>query len=167
MKKGMFSMMNYLLSLKGIVFMYCFVNVGEKGDVAVFFGFFGIGKIIFFIDSKRRLIGDDEYGWDDDGVFNFEGGCYVKIIKLSKEAEFEIYNVIRRDALLENVIVREDGIIDFDDGLKIENIRVFYSIYYIDNIVKSVFKAGYAIKVIFLIVDVFGVLSSVFRLIVD
>lgn len=167
MKKGMFLMMNYLLLLKGIVFMYCFVNVGEKGDVVVFFGFFGIGKIILFIDLKCCLIGDDEYGWDDDGVFNFEGGCYVKIIKLLKEVEPEIYNVICCDVLLENVIVCEDGIIDFDDGLKIENICVFYLIYYIDNIVKLVFKVGYVIKVIFLIVDVFGVLLLVFCLIVD
>lgn len=159
--------MNYLLLFKGIVLMYCFVNVGEKGDVVVFFGFFGIGKIILFIDLKCCLIGDDEYGWDDDGVFNFEGGCYVKIIKLLKEVELEIYYVICCDVLLENVIVCEDGIVDFDDGFKIENICVFYLIYYIDNIVKFVFKVGYVIKVIFLMVDVFGVLLLVFCLIVN
>lgn len=167
MKKGMFLMMNYLLLLKGIAFMHCFANVGEKGDVAVFFGFFGTGKTTFFTDLKRRLIGDDEHGWDDDGVFNFEGGCYAKTIKLLKEAELEIYNAICCDALLENVTVREDGTIDFDDGLKTENTCVFYLIYYIDNIVKLVFKAGYATKVIFLTADAFGVLPLVFCLTAD
>lgn len=138
MKKGMFSMMNYLLPLKGIASMHCSANVGEKGDVAVFFGLSGTGKTTLSTDPKRRLIGDDEHGWDDDGVFNFEGGCYAKTIKLSKEAEPEIYNAIRRDALLENVTVREDGTIDFDDGSKTENTRVSYPIYHIDNIVKPV-----------------------------
>lgn len=147
--------------------MYCFVNMGKVGDVVIFFGFFGMGKIILFIDLKCVLIGDDEYGWDDDGVFNFEGGCYVKIIKLFKEVELDIYNVICCDVLLENVMVCSDGLIDFDDGLKIENICVFYFIYYIDNIVKLVFKGGYVIKVIFLFVDVFGVLFLVLKLMLE
>ena len=167
MKKGMFSVMNYLLPLKGIASMHCSANVGEKGDVAVFFGLSGTGKTTLSTDPKRRLIGDDEHGWDDDGVFNFEGGCYAKTIKLSKEAEPEIYNAIRRDALLENVTVREDGAIDFDDGSKTENTRVSYPIYHIDNIVKPVSKAGHATKVIFLTADAFGVLPPVSRLTAD
>jgi hypothetical protein len=114
--------------------------------MAVFFGLSGTGKTTLSTDPKRRLIGDDEHGWDDDGVFNFEGGCYAKTIKLSKDAEPEIYNAIRRDALLENVTVREDGSIDFDDGSKTENTRVSYPIYHIDNIVKPVSKAGHATK---------------------
>ncbi|HAZ1420803.1 TPA: phosphoenolpyruvate carboxykinase (ATP) [Escherichia coli O157] len=125
------------------------------------------GKTTLSTDPKRRLIGDDEHGWDDDGVFNFEGGCYAKTIKLSKEAEPEIYNAIRRDALLENVTVREDGTIDFDDGSKTENTRVSYPIYHIDNIVKPVSKAGHATKVIFLTADAFGVLPPVSRLTAD
>ena len=164
MKKGMFSVMNYLLPLKGIASMHCSANVGEKGDVAVFFGLSGTGKTTLSTDPKRRLIGDDEHGWDDDGVFNFEGGCYAKTIKLSKEAEPEIYNAIRRDALLENVTVRDDGTIDFDDGSKTENTRVSYPIYHIENIVKPVSKAGHAKKVIFLTADAFGVLPLVSKL---
>ena len=147
--------------------MHCSANVGEKGDVAVFFGLSGTGKTTLSTDPKRRLIGDDEHGWDDDGVFNFEGGCYAKTIKLSKDAEPEIYNAIRRDALLENVTVREDGSIDFDDGSKTENTRVSYPIYHIDNIVKPVSKAGHATKVIFLTADAFGVLPPVSRLTAD
>jgi phosphoenolpyruvate carboxykinase (ATP) len=164
MKKGMFSIMNYLLPLKGIASMHCSANVGEKDDVAVFFGLSGTGKTTLSTDPKRRLIGDDEHGWDDDGVFNFEGGCYAKTIRLSKEAEPEIFNAIRRDALLENVTVRDDGSIDFDDGSKTENTRVSYPIYHIDNIVKPVSKAGHAKKVIFLTADAFGVLPPVSRL---
>ena len=167
MKKGIFSIMNYLNPLRGIASMHCSANVGEKGDVAVFFGLSGTGKTTLSTDPKRRLIGDDEHGWDDDGVFNFEGGCYAKTIKLSKEAEPEIYNAIRRDALLENVTVREDGTIDFDDGSKTENTRVSYPIYHIDNIVKPVSKAGHATKVIFLTADAFGVLPPVSRLTAD
>ncbi|MEZ8825361.1 phosphoenolpyruvate carboxykinase (ATP) [Vibrio amylolyticus] len=164
MKKGMFAMMNYFLPLKDIASMHCSANVGEKGDVAVFFGLSGTGKTTLSTDPKRALIGDDEHGWDDDGVFNFEGGCYAKTIKLSKEAEPDIYNAIRRDALLENVTVRNDGSIDFDDNSKTENTRVSYPIHHIDNIVKPVSKGGHANKVIFLSADAFGVLPPVSKL---
>ncbi|OTA20600.1 phosphoenolpyruvate carboxykinase [Xenorhabdus beddingii] len=164
MKKGMFSMMNYLLPLKGIASMHCSANVGEKGDVAIFFGLSGTGKTTLSTDPKRKLIGDDEHGWDDDGVFNFEGGCYAKTINLSKEAEPDIYHAIRRDALLENVTVLADGTVDFNDGSKTENTRVSYPIYHIDNIVKPISKAGHATKVIFLTADAFGVLPPVSRL---
>ena len=164
MKKGMFSMMNYLLPLKGIASMHCSANVGEKGDVAIFFGLSGTGKTTLSTDPKRKLIGDDEHGWDDDGVFNFEGGCYAKTINLSKEAEPDIYGAIKRDALLENVMVLADGSVDFNDGSKTENTRVSYPIYHIENIVKPVSKAGHATKVIFLTADAFGVLPPVSRL---
>lgn len=164
MKKGMFAVMNYLLPLQGIASMHCSANVGEKGDVAVFFGLSGTGKTTLSTDPKRKLIGDDEHGWDDDGVFNFEGGCYAKTIKLSKEAEPEIFGAIRRDALLENVVVSADGKIDFDDNSKTENTRVSYPLYHIQNIVKPVSKAGHARKVIFLTADAFGVLPPVSRL---
>ncbi|MFA0415250.1 phosphoenolpyruvate carboxykinase (ATP) [Vibrio renipiscarius] len=164
MKKGMFAMMNYFLPLKDIASMHCSANMGESGDVAVFFGLSGTGKTTLSTDPKRALIGDDEHGWDDDGVFNFEGGCYAKTIKLSKEAEPDIYNAIRRDALLENVTVRNDGSINFDDGSKTENTRVSYPIHHIDNIVKPVSKGGHANKVIFLSADAFGVLPPVSKL---
>lgn len=164
MKKGMFSMMNYLLPLKGIASMHCSANVGEKGDVAIFFGLSGTGKTTLSTDPKRKLIGDDEHGWDDDGVFNFEGGCYAKTINLSKEAEPDIYGAIKRDALLENVMVLADGTVDFNDGSKTENTRVSYPIYHIENIVKPISKAGHATKVIFLTADAFGVLPPVSRL---
>lgn len=166
-EKGMFSMMNYLLPLKGIASMHCSANVGDKGDVAIFFGLSGTGKTTLSTDPKRQLIGDDEHGWDDDGVFNFEGGCYAKTIKLSQEAEPDIYNAIKRDALLENVTVRADGSVDFDDGSKTENTRVSYPIYHIHNIVKPVSKAGHAKKVIFLTADAFGVLPPVSKLTPD
>lgn len=161
MKKGIFSIMNYLLPLKGIAAMHCSANVGEKGDVAIFFGLSGTGKTTLSTDPKRQLIGDDEHGWDDDGVFNFEGGCYAKTIKLSKEAEPDIYGAIKRDALLENVTVLADGKVDFNDNSKTENTRVSYPIYHIHNIVKPVSKAGHATKVIFLTADAFGVLPPV------
>ncbi len=164
MKKGMFAMMNYFLPLKDIASMHCSANMGEEGDVAIFFGLSGTGKTTLSTDPKRALIGDDEHGWDDDGVFNFEGGCYAKTIKLSKEAEPDIYNAIRRDALLENVTVRGDGSIDFDDGSKTENTRVSYPLHHIDNIVKPVSKGGHANKVIFLSADAFGVLPPVSKL---
>ncbi|GAB3532324.1 phosphoenolpyruvate carboxykinase (ATP) [Photobacterium alginatilyticum] len=164
MKKGMFAMMNYFLPLKDIASMHCSANMGENGDVAVFFGLSGTGKTTLSTDPKRALIGDDEHGWDDNGVFNFEGGCYAKTINLSKEAEPDIYNAIRRDALLENVTVRADGAIDFDDNSKTENTRVSYPIYHIENIVKPVSKGGHANKVIFLSADAFGVLPPVSKL---
>ena len=161
MKKGLFSVMNYLLPLRGIASMHCSANVGKNGDVAVFFGLSGTGKTTLSTDPKRALIGDDEHGWDDSGVFNFEGGCYAKTIKLSKEAEPDIYHAIRRDALLENVTVDDQGVVDFDDGSKTENTRVSYPLYHIDNIVKPVSAAGHATKVIFLTADAFGVLPPV------
>ena len=164
MKKGMFSMMNYLLPLQGIASMHCSANVGEDGDTAVFFGLSGTGKTTLSTDPKRQLIGDDEHGWDENGVFNFEGGCYAKTINLSKENEPDIYNAIRRDALLENVTVNEKGQIDFDDNSKTENTRVSYPIHHIDNIVKPVSRAGHAKKVIFLTADAFGVLPPVAKL---
>lgn len=164
MKKGMFAMMNYLLPLKGMASMHCSANVGEKGDTAIFFGLSGTGKTTLSADPKRALIGDDEHGWDDDGVFNFEGGCYAKTINLREENEPEIFHAIRRDALLENVTVDAEGNIDYDDGSKTENTRVSYPIYHIDNIVKPISKAGHAKKVIFLTADAFGVLPPVSRL---
>jgi len=164
MKKGMFSMMNYLLPLKGMPSMHCSANVGEEGDVAIFFGLSGTGKTTLSTDPKRRLIGDDEHGWDDDGIFNFEGGCYAKVIDLSAEDEPDIYRAIRRDALLENVVVKADGAIDYADSSKTENTRVSYPIYHIDNIVKPVSRAGHATRVIFLTADAFGVLPPVSKL---
>ncbi|WP_312241978.1 phosphoenolpyruvate carboxykinase (ATP) [Pantoea sp.] len=164
MKKGLFAIMNYLLPLRGIASMHCSANVGKAGDVAVFFGLSGTGKTTLSTDPERQLIGDDEHGWDDDGVFNFEGGCYAKTIKLSAQAEPEIYRAIRRNALLENVVVRADGSVDYDDAGKTENTRVSYPIDHIDNIVRPVSKAGHAKKVIFLTADAFGVLPPVSRL---
>jgi phosphoenolpyruvate carboxykinase (ATP) len=164
MKKGIFSVMNYYLPLKGIASMHCSANVGKKGDTAIFFGLSGTGKTTLSTDPERALVGDDEHGWDDDGIFNFEGGCYAKCIKLSKKNEPEIYSAIRRDALLENLVVLSDGTIDFNNETKTENTRVSYPIYHIHNIVKPVSKAGHARKVIFLSADTFGVLPPVSRL---
>ena len=164
MKKGMFALMNYLLPQRGIASMHCSTNAGKNGDVAVFFGLSGTGKTTLSADPNRLLLGDDEHGWDDDGVFNFEGGCYAKTIRLRKEAEPEIYNAIRRNALLENVVVRADGSVDFDDASKTENARVSYPIEHIENIVAPISKAGHANKVIFLSADAFGVLPPVSRL---
>ncbi|MDR1562474.1 MAG: phosphoenolpyruvate carboxykinase (ATP) [Dysgonamonadaceae bacterium] len=162
MKKGMFSYMNYLLPLKGIASMHCSANTDMQGkNTAIFFGLSGTGKTTLSTDPKRLLIGDDEHGWDDEGVFNFEGGCYAKVINLSKEAEPDIYEAIRRDALLENVTVGKDGKIDFADKSVTENTRVSYPIDHIKNIVKPVSKAGPAEKVIFLSADAFGVLPPV------
>jgi phosphoenolpyruvate carboxykinase (ATP) len=167
MKKGMFSIMNYLLPLKGIPSMHCSANVSDEGDVAIFFGLSGTGKTTLSTDPKRKLIGDDEHGWDDSGIFNFEGGCYAKVINLSSEDEPDIYRAIRRDALLENVCFKKNGVIDYADASKTENTRVSYPIYHIDNIVKPVSRAGHASHVIFLTADAFGVLPPVSRLSAD
>ena len=161
MKKCMFSIMNYLLPLRGMASMHCSANVGHDGDTAIFFGLSGTGKTTLSTDPKRLLIGDDEHGWDDEGVFNFEGGCYAKVINLDKESEPDIFNAIKRNALLENVTVAEDGKINFADKSVTENTRVSYPIDHIENIVKPVSKAGPAKKVIFLSADAFGVLPPV------
>ncbi|MCF8333084.1 MAG: phosphoenolpyruvate carboxykinase (ATP) [Bacteroidales bacterium] len=166
-KKGFFSMMNYFLPLKNIAAMHCSANVGDAGDVAIFFGLSGTGKTTLSADPKRKLIGDDEHGWDDDGVFNFEGGCYAKTINLDPKKEPDIYNAIKRDALLENVAVDKNGKVDFSDASKTQNTRVSYPIYHIDNIVKPVSKAGHAQNVIFLTADAFGVLPPVAKLTPD
>lgn len=164
MKKGIFSIMNYYLPLKNISSMHCSANVGKGGDVAIFFGLSGTGKTTLSADPHRALIGDDEHGWDDQGVFNYEGGCYAKTINLDPEKEPDIYHAIKRDALLENVVVASDGKIDFNDGSKTKNTRVSYPIYHIENIVKPISKAGHASNIIFLTADAFGVLPPVSRL---
>lgn len=167
MKKGMFSVMNYLLPLQGIASMHCSANMGEKDDVAIFFGLSGTGKTTLSADPKRRLIGDDEHGWDDEGVFNFEGGCYAKVIDLDPQQEPDIFRAIRRDALLENVTIDDDNVVDFSDRSCTENTRVSYPIEHIENIVKPVSKGGHAQKVIFLTADAFGVFPPVSRLTSD
>jgi len=164
MKKGIFSIMNYYLPLKGIAAMHCSANMGKKGDVAIFFGLSGTGKTTLSTDPKRALIGDDEHGWDNEGIFNFEGGCYAKTINLDPESEPDIYHAIKKDALLENVSVDENGKIDFSDGSVTQNTRVSYPIYHIENIVKPVSKGGHAGKVIFLTADAFGVFPPVSKL---
>jgi len=164
MKKGLFSVMNYLLPQRGIASMHCSANRGAAGEVALFFGLSGTGKTTLSTDPLRELIGDDEHGWDAEGVFNFEGGCYAKTINLSEAAEPEIYRAIRRNALLENVVVKADGSIDFADGSKTENTRVSYPLDHIENIVRPVSAAGHPSKVIFLAADGFGVLPPVSRL---
>ena len=162
MKKGLFSMMNYYLPLKGIASMHCSANTDMNGEnTAIFFGLSGTGKTTLSTDPKRLLIGDDEHGWDDKGVFNFEGGCYAKVINLDKESEPDIYNAIKRNALLENVTVDEQGKIDFTDKSVTENTRVSYPINHINNIVKPVSSAPEAKNVIFLSADAFGVLPPV------
>ncbi len=162
MKKGMFSIMNYLNPLKGIASMHCSANTNMEGtDTAIFFGLSGTGKTTLSTDPKRLLIGDDEHGWDEEGVFNYEGGCYAKVINLDKESEPDIYNAIRRNALLENVTVAADGKIDFADKTVTENTRVSYPIEHINNIVKPVSKGPHAHQVIFLSADAFGVLPPV------
>jgi len=162
MKKGMFSMMNYFLPLKGIASMHCSANTDMNGqNTAIFFGLSGTGKTTLSTDPKRKLIGDDEHGWDDNGVFNYEGGCYAKVIKLDKDSEPDIYNAIKRDALLENVTVDAAGKIDFNDKSVTENTRVSYPIYHIKNIVKPISHGPAAKQVIFLSADAFGVLPPV------
>jgi len=162
MKKGLFSMMNYYLPLKGIASMHCSANTDMNGEnTAIFFGLSGTGKTTLSTDPKRKLIGDDEHGWDDNGIFNFEGGCYAKVINLDKDAEPDIYGAIRRDALLENVTVDKDGKIDFADKSVTENTRVSYPIYHINNIVRPISHAPEAKQVIFLSADAFGVLPPV------
>ena len=162
MKKGMFSMMNYFLPLKGMASMHCSANTDLNGEnTAIFFGLSGTGKTTLSTDPKRLLIGDDEHGWDDNGVFNFEGGCYAKVINLDKESEPDIYNAIKRNALLENVTLDENGKIDFADKSVTENTRVSYPINHIENIVRPVSSAPAAKNVIFLSADAFGVLPPV------
>ena len=162
MKKGMFSMMNYYLPLKGIASMHCSANTDMNGEnTAIFFGLSGTGKTTLSTDPKRLLIGDDEHGWDDNGVFNYEGGCYAKVINLDKESEPDIYNAIKRNALLENVTLDAEGKIDFNDKSVTENTRVSYPINHIENIVRPVSAAPAAKEVIFLSADAFGVLPPV------
>ena len=162
MKKGMFSMMNYFNPLRGIASMHCSANNSMDGtSSAIFFGLSGTGKTTLSTDPKRKLIGDDEHGWDDEGVFNYEGGCYAKVINLDKESEPDIYKAIKRDALLENVTVDANGKIDFADKSVTENTRVSYPIYHIENIVKPISKGPHAKQVIFLSADAFGVLPPV------
>lgn len=160
-KKGIFSIMNYFLPLQGIGSFHCSANRGEKGDTALFFGLSGTGKTTLSTDPHRMLIGDDEHGWDEEGIFNLEGGCYAKTINLSAKDEPDIYQAIRRDALLENVVVDTKGNIDFTDDSKTANTRVSYPIYHIDNIVKPVSRGAHPNKVIFLTCDAFGVLPPV------
>jgi phosphoenolpyruvate carboxykinase (ATP) len=164
MKKGIFSVMNYYLPLNGMAAMHCSANVGKDGDVAIFFGLSGTGKTTLSTDPHRALIGDDEHGWDDEGVFNFEGGCYAKCIDLNPKNEPDIFAAIKKDALLENLVIDENGEIDFKSKAKTENTRVSYPIYHINNIVKPVSKAGHAKKVIFLTADAFGILPPVAKL---
>lgn len=160
MKKGIFSLMNYYLPLNGMAAMHCSANTNKEDKTAIFFGLSGTGKTTLSTDPKRQLIGDDEHGWDDDGIFNFEGGCYAKVVNLDKESEPDIYHAIKRNALLENVTVDAKGNIDFTDNSVTENTRVSYPIYHIDNI-KPGSRAGAAKKVIFLSADAFGVLPPV------
>ena len=163
MKKGIFSMMNYLLPLEGKMPMHCSANCGKDGDVALFFGLSGTGKTTLSTDPNRALIGDDEHGWDNNGVFNFEGGCYAKVINLDPKSEPEIYAAIKKGAILENVIADENGNVDYDDNSKTENTRVSYPIHHIDNIQPNSI-AGHPQNIIFLSADAFGVLPPVSKL---
>lgn len=163
MKKGIFSMMNYWLPLENKLSMHCSANTGKDGDTALFFGLSGTGKTTLSTDPNRALIGDDEHGWDDDGIFNFEGGCYAKCINLSKENEPEIYNAIKKDALLENVVADKNGRVDYDDGSKTENTRVSYPLEHIENRVMDS-KGTHPKNIIFLTADAFGVFPPVAKL---
>ncbi|MDD4581648.1 MAG: phosphoenolpyruvate carboxykinase (ATP), partial [Bacteroidales bacterium] len=166
-KKGFFSIMNYYLPLEGMAAMHCSANQGKDGSTALFFGLSGTGKTTLSTDPDRLLIGDDEHGWDEEGVFNFEGGCYAKCIHLSKEQEPDIYAAIKRDALLENVVIKANGGPDFDDDSKTENTRVSYPIYHINNIVKPVSKGTHPKSIIFLSADAFGILPPIAKLTED
>jgi phosphoenolpyruvate carboxykinase (ATP) len=163
MKKGIFSMMNYWLPLENKLSMHCSANVGKNGDVCLFFGLSGTGKTTLSTDANRALIGDDEHGWDDDGVFNFEGGCYAKVIDLDEASEPEIFGAIRKNALLENVVYNEVGEVDYTDSSKTENTRVSYPIEHITNH-KENLQAGHPTNIIFLTADAFGVLPPVSKL---
>jgi len=163
MKKGIFSMMNYWLPLEGKLSMHCSANVGKDEDVCLFFGLSGTGKTTLSTDPHRALIGDDEHGWDDEGVFNFEGGCYAKVINLDAKSEPEIYGAIVKDALLENVVADENGEVDYTNGSKTENTRVSYPIEHIENHKKDL-QAGHPNNIIFLTADAFGVLPPVSKL---
>jgi len=163
LKKGIFSMMNYWLPLEGKLSMHCSANVGEKGDTALFFGLSGTGKTTLSTDPNRALIGDDEHGWDNHGVFNFEGGCYAKVINLDGKSEPEIYGAIRKNALLENVVMYGEGEVDYEDASKTENTRVSYPIEHIENH-KADLMAGHPQNIIFLSADAFGVLPPVSKL---
>ena len=163
LKKGIFSMMNYWLPLEGKLSMHCSANIGKDGDTALFFGLSGTGKTTLSTDPERRLIGDDEHGWDDEGVFNFEGGCYAKVINLDPKSEPEIYAAIKKGALLENVVVDEKGIVDYSSSAKTENTRVSYPIEHIENH-EATLMGGHAKNIIFLTADAFGVLPPVSKL---
>jgi phosphoenolpyruvate carboxykinase (ATP) len=162
LKKGIFTMMNYWLPLEGKLSMHCSANIGKDGDTALFFGLSGTGKTTLSTDPERKLIGDDEHGWDDEGVFNFEGGCYAKVINLDPKSEPEIYGAIKKSALLENVVIK-DGEVDFKDGSKTENTRVSYTIEHIENH-ECTLKGGHPKNIIFLTADAFGVLPPVSKL---
>jgi len=167
-KKGFFSIMNYYLPLQGIAAMHCSANMGKNGDTAIFFGLSGTGKTTLSADPERFLIGDDEHGWDNEGIFNFEGGCYAKCVGLSEEKEPDIYKAIKRNALLENVVYdNETGEIDFDNITKTENTRVSYPIDHIENIVRPISRGGHPKKIIFLTADAFGVFPPVSKLTKD
>ena len=163
MKKGVFSMMNYWLPLENKLPMHCSANIGESGDVALFFGLSGTGKTTLSTDPNRALIGDDEHGWDDDGIFNFEGGCYAKVIDLKEESEPEIFGAIKKGAILENVIYDKNGVVDYSNSSKTENTRVSYPIHHIKNHAKNL-MGGHPSNIIFLCADAFGVLPPVSKL---
>jgi phosphoenolpyruvate carboxykinase (ATP) len=163
MKKGVFSMMNYWLPLEGKLAMHCSANIGKDGDTALFFGLSGTGKTTLSTDPNRALIGDDEHGWDDEGIFNFEGGCYAKVINLDKNSEPEIFNAIRKGAILENVVADENGVVDYTDGSKTENTRVSYPLSHISNHTPDM-RGGHPTNIIFLCADAFGVLPPVAKL---